>query len=133
MAKRLRVLLVEDNERDGVLLRRELQSLPYELQLEQVHTRSALRDAFGRDWDIVVADYHLSDFTAIDALRMLADTGRDLPFLVLTDTASEEEAVEAMRVGARDCLRKGRLNRLCPAIERELAAVEQRRARRRGA
>ena len=53
----------------------------------------------------------------------------DLPFIVLSSTTDEELAVEAMRRGARDFLRRGSLARLAPVIERELREARARRER----
>ena len=65
----------------------------------------------------------------MDALRLVRETGFDIPFIFVSGTIQEDTAVEAMRLGAQDYLMKGNLKRLAPAITRELAEVEVRRKR----
>jgi PAS domain S-box-containing protein len=69
-------------------------------------------------------------FDALAALTMLKESGRDVPFIIISGTIGEDLAVEAMRSGAADYLMKDNLARLVPTIERELHETEHRRARR---
>jgi sigma-B regulation protein RsbU (phosphoserine phosphatase) len=62
--------------------------------------------------------------------NVLKASGTDIPFIIVSGTIGEERAVQAMKAGASDYLVKGRLGRLIPVIQRELADVESRRARR---
>src|SRR5207247_5003221 len=55
----------------------------------------------------------------------------DLPFMFVAGTAGEYAAVAAMRTGADDYIMKGHLERLMPAVERELRDAGVRRERRR--
>src|SRR5690349_10630 len=128
--KRLRVLVVEDTPADAELLIHEIRSGGYEVVATRVETAEAMRSALASDtWDVVVSDYSLPTFSAPDALQLLRETGRDLPFIIVSGTIGEETAVESLRAGACDFLIKGRLARLIPAIERERREVELRRER----
>jgi PAS domain S-box-containing protein len=64
------------------------------------------------------------------ALEMVRIRDPDLPFIMVSGIRGEEFAVEAMRAGAADFIPKDNLARLVPAVRRELAAREERRARR---
>lgn len=121
MTKLLKALIVEDNERDAVLLMRELNRGGYELNSERVETAEALNAALDREvWDIVLSDYSMPRFSAPAALALVRKRGFDLPFIIVSGTVGEETAVEAMRAGADDFMPKGALARLLPAIDREL-------------
>src|SRR5439155_282108 len=61
---------------------------------------------------------------------VLKESGDDLPFIVLSGTVSEENAVDALRAGAHDFISKGKLARLLPAIDRELREAHVRKAQR---
>ncbi|HET7770835.1 MAG TPA: ATP-binding protein, partial [Chloroflexota bacterium] len=127
----LRLLLVEDSEDDALLLADELESAGYALTMHRVQTPEQLRAALtGDEWDIVISDDNLPGFSSSGALTILHDIGRDLPFVIVSGAISEERAVAAMKAGAHDYVMKGNRLRLLPAIERELADAEQRRARR---
>jgi signal transduction histidine kinase len=129
--RQLCVLLVEDREDDELLLRRSLSEV-FDLKMQRVDNAAAMRQALAAspDWDIVVSDYAMPSFTALDALRIVHEDGRDLPFIILSGTVKDEMAVNAMRAGAHDYVMKDNVHRLKPAIERELLEVGHRRARR---
>lgn len=130
--KNLRVLLVEDNADDASLIERHLRHAGYNLFARRVETsaemRAAMLDPAG--WDLVLADYHLPDFSAPEALAILKSSERDLPFIMMSGAVDEETAVSAMRAGAHDYVAKQNLLRLVPAIERELKEAEGRRLKR---
>ncbi len=128
----LRVLLVEDSARDEELLRWNLREAGYQLDLLRVQNATELKSAFSKQhWDVVIADYQLPKFSAPEALEILKEHRLDIPFLILSGTIGEERASELMRAGARDCLSKDNLQRLAPALDRELREAEVRRRNRR--
>jgi two-component system, cell cycle sensor histidine kinase and response regulator CckA len=131
MGKTLRVLHVEDSERDTALLARHLARADYEVSSERVETRDEMRAALAaQDWDVILCDYSMPHFSAPDALRLLKESGLDIPFIIISGTVGEEVAVEAMRAGADDYLMKDSLARLAPAIERGVYEAHNRRAMR---
>jgi len=127
----LRVLLVEDSEADTLLLVRTLQRAGFDPEHERVDCSremdQALRD---KQWDLILADHAMPQFSAPDALEIVKQHGLDLPFIIVSGHIEEETAVRAMMAGAHDYIMKDRLARLAPAVERELREAEVRRARR---
>lgn len=131
MKRPLRVLLVEDSDDDAELTRRELERSESGVSIGRVETADAFRAALAAEpWDLVLSDYSLPQFSAPEAIRILKESGLDLPCVIISGTIGEETAVDAMRAGANDFLIKGRLARLLPAIEREMREAEARAARR---
>jgi two-component system cell cycle sensor histidine kinase/response regulator CckA len=127
----LRVLIAEDSEDDALLLIRELQRGGYDPEYVRVATADAMTAALDRQaWDLVLSDHSMPHFSGMAALALLRDRGLDVPFISVSGTSSEQEAVVAMKAGANDYVAKGRLNRLLPAIERELREAKGREARR---
>ena len=127
----LRVLLVEDSEDDAELMLRELRKGGYELRYQRIETAEEMRTALDREeWDLILSDHRLPNFSSIGALALLQNSGLDLPFIIVSGTMGEETAVAAMKAGANDYVMKGSLARLCPAVERELREAEVRRSRR---
>lgn len=129
--KPLRVLLIEDYEADALLLERFLARAGYVVQARRIQTADELRDALAESnsIDLVLADYTLPSFGARDALAIIQKIGVEIPFIIVSGTIDEVSAVSAMRAGAHDYVLKGHLDRLLPAIERELADAERRRQR----
>jgi len=127
----LNVLFVEDNPDDAELEALEIRRSGIEVYYERVETFEAMTEAMKRvDWDIVISDYSMPNFSSLEALKTVQETGKDIPCFVVTGTVGEEYAVQVMRAGAHDYILKNNLTRLVPAIERELAEVEERWARR---
>ena len=119
MARPLRVLIVEDNERDAALMLRELQRGDYDVTHERVDTPEAMIAALKEPWDLVLSDFTMPRFSAPAALSLVKERALDLPFIIVSGTIGEDTAVTSLRAGAHDFLVKGSLARLVPAIERE--------------
>jgi PAS domain S-box-containing protein len=133
MGESLNLLLVEDSETDARLLVYGLTQAGYDVNMQRVQTADEMRDALTqREWDAIISDYRLPTFNAPDALEVLRESGRDLPFLVVSGTIGEETAVEIMRSGAHDYLMKGNLNRLAEALRREIREARVREESRQG-
>lgn len=132
MNKRLRVLFIEDSEWDAELLAQLIRKGGYDLEYQRVESAEEFQQALTRkEWDLILADYNLPQFSAPAALAALQASGLDLPFIIVSGAIGENTAVQAMKAGADDYLMKGNLARLLPAIERELREAENRAGRRR--
>jgi len=92
------------------------------VHLERVADATSMVAALGTEepWGAVISDWMLPSFSGMAALALLRERGMDVPFIIVSDTVGEEAAVEAMRAGVHDFVRKDRLGRLVPAIDREL-------------
>lgn len=131
----LRVLIVEDSEFDAHMMVNILRKGGYDPQFERVETSEQMKAALAtKPWQVILADYNLPDFNALAALKIAQESELDLPFIIVSGGIGEDVAVEAMKAGAHDYLMKGNLNRLTPAVDRELreAAIRasQREAKR---
>jgi hypothetical protein len=129
---KLRVLLAEDSVSDAKLVTHVIERAGHEVVLLRVDTAADMAAALASEsWDVVISDWSMPSFGAIEALTTLKQSGLDIPFIIVSGTIGEETAVEAMRAGAQDFLLKDRLARLVPAIERELRERESRESERR--
>jgi len=129
--RKLRVLNIEDSNRDAALLQRHIAKAGYELVFERVDTADAMRRMLQcREWDLIIADYSVPSFGALEAIRVLKDLDMDIPFIVISGSVEDDVAVRAMLAGAHDYLMKDNLTRLVPAIEREIDEAKNRRARK---
>lgn len=127
----LRVLNVEDSPRDAVLLQRHLTQAGAKLISQRVDTAADMRRALeSAEWDVILCDYKMPQFSAHGALTLLKETGLDIPLIVISGTVGEDVAVETMVAGANDYLMKDNLTRLLPTIEREIEEAKNRRQRR---
>lgn len=116
----LKVLIVEDNEDDALLLVRQLHRNGYTVQHHRVDTSLALDSALQQSWDLVLADYSMPTMSGMEALARVRSVNRDLPFIFVSGTIGEERAVEAIRKGAQDYVLKDKIDRLPIVVRREL-------------
>lgn len=128
----LRLLLVEDNPDDALLVERVLRRAGFLLNAVCVETAADMSAALARSElpDLIIADYNLPRFSGPAALRLLSATGLDIPFIMTSGAISEETAVESMRAGAKDYVTKQNLARLVPVVDRELRDAASRRRER---
>src|SRR5687767_10299012 len=124
----LKLLLVEDSEDDADLMLLELRRGGYEPDFVRVENAEGMREALqSRKWDLVISDYVMPQFSGPAAMKLLHDSGYDIPIIIVSGHIGEDIAVSAMKSGANDYVMKDRLARLVPAVERELREAEVRR------
>lgn len=126
----LRVLLIEDSEIDASLILRHLEKAGYSVEMTRVETEPELVESLKSVWDIIIADFQLPQFSAIGALEILQESGKDIPFIVVSGAVGEETAVALMKSGARDYVMKDNLSKLPPVIERELLEANIRQSQK---
>lgn len=132
MATPLRALILEDSADDADLLVRELRHAGYEPAFKRLDNREGLIRALDDDkWDVIISDYFMPRFSALDAIKVLREKNLDIPFIVVSGSTGEDTAVSTMKAGAHDYIMKGNLARLAPAIEREMREVLERGMKRR--
>lgn len=128
---RLRVLVIEDSEFDARVITSLLRGGGFDVTQRRVETAETMRAALAEQpWDIVFSDHQMPAFDAAQALKVLQQSGLDLPFIIVSGGIGEETAVALMKAGAHDFLMKGQLGRLLPAVQRELREAQNRAARR---
>ena len=130
MEHTLHILLVEDIPLDAELVERELRKANLTFTSLRVDTREGFEQhivTFAPD--IILADYSLPQFTALDALQMLRQAHLDIPVLLVTGAQSEEVAAACMREGADDYILKTSLTRLPTAMQNALAKRQAERER----
>ena len=128
----LNILIVDDSEDDALLMVHALQRSGYQAHWQRVERRQELLESLETGcWDLVISDYHMPEFSALHALQLIQQSGRDLPFIVVSGAVGEERAVDIMLAGAHDFVVKQNLARLAPVIRRELGEARVRQERRR--
>lgn len=116
-----RVLFVEDSQADVERCLKELQKAGLAAQVDVVDTPERFSQKLRANrYDIILADYRLQFWTARDALRLLREHGKDIPFVLVSGTLGEDTAVECIKEGASDYVLKDRLTRLPLAVRRAL-------------
>lgn len=121
MAKPLRILLVEDSERDAALILLYLRRGGYEPTMQRVETRFEMKAKLeSGEWDVIISDFNLPGFNAYASLQVLQESGRRIPFIVLSGEISQEIIDGVTKAGANEYLAKYEMRQIVPAIERAL-------------
>lgn len=126
---KLKVLLVEDNPADGDLVLHELRRGGFDVAGEVVKTAEAFRQRIKESTpDLVLADYHVGQWRGMEALEILRFEGLDIPLILVSGTLGDVTAVECIKQGASDYVRKNSLTRLPESVRRALqeARIRQR-------
>ncbi len=127
----LKLLLVEDSEDDATLILLELRRGGYQPDYVRVENAEGMADALRQcPWHLVIADYVMPQFSGPAAMKLLQESGCEIPIIIVSGHIGEDIAVSAMKSGANDYVMKDRLARLVPAVERALREAEVRRARK---
>lgn len=125
------MLFVDNAQTDYTLLLRFIERGGYELHSARVETTAQLREVLGSTaWDAVISELELPGLPLADVLAVLRASLHDIPLIVVTGTADEDAAADALVAGADDYVAKSRLARLLPALKRSLAAASARRRER---
>ena len=105
--KGMRVLVVDDERSMRELLTIVLQNEGLEV-IEADDGRSALEifEREGDNIDLVIQDLKMPGVNGIDLLKTLKSSSSEIPVIVITAFSTWDSAVEAMRLGAYDYIRK---------------------------
>ena len=114
----LKVLLVEDDEDDYVIIR-DLLSEMERFELEWViDYEDALKAIEREEHDVCLLDYRLGERSGLELLREALRRGYKAPIILLTGQGDREVDLEAMQAGAADYLIKGQID--APLLERSI-------------
>jgi serine phosphatase RsbU (regulator of sigma subunit) len=105
----LRVLLVEDDEGDAVLVRELLADTAAAVDLVWARSLGDAERLWSPSMDCVLLDLQLPDASGLDGLRRLLKRGA-VAAVVLTGLDDQQQGVAALDAGAQDYLVKGQID-----------------------
>ncbi|MGZ6317424.1 MAG: diguanylate cyclase [Anaerolineales bacterium] len=127
----LRLLVIEDNQADFLLLQRHLKRQGLRALCTRIDSMAELESALtGQRWDAILADYNVPGMVFGQSMDLIRSRQSDLPVILVTGALGEEKAVDLLKQGCADFVLKENLARLVPAIERSLSEVAEHQARR---
>ncbi|HWO42073.1 MAG TPA: ATP-binding protein [Candidatus Eisenbacteria bacterium] len=105
----MRVLFVEDNDDDALLIQEALADTVIKIDRAE-RLSSALEKLSAGDIDAVLLDLSLPDAHGLDTIARVRSHSPGVPIVVLTGLDDEEAAVKAVEQGAQDYLNKGHVH-----------------------
>jgi diguanylate cyclase (GGDEF)-like protein/PAS domain S-box-containing protein len=114
----LRILMIEDSPDDVLITLHILKQNGYSVYSERVDTKEDLLNALKNTWDVILCDYSMPHFNGLEAIQLVRQHDKEIPFIILSGTIKEENAAHFLNNGATDYINKLHLVLLIPAIER---------------
>ena len=128
----LSVLHLEDSELDHRLVCRALEKDGLNFSITRVDTLADFREkSQQQNFDVILADYRLPGFTALDAWAAMPDNDLRPPFILLSGAIGESAAVAAIQTGISDYLPKDDLKNLVRVIRRAIEIFQAKKAEAR--
>jgi signal transduction histidine kinase len=122
-----RVLILEHEPDDIALLVYELKKGNFSYVSEIVETRDTFIQALQHfKPEIVLSDYSLPSFDGVSAYQIKQEISPDIPFIIVSGTIGEENAVELIKKGVTDYVLKDKLFTIIPKIKRALKEATER-------
>jgi PAS domain S-box-containing protein len=122
-SRSIHALVVEDQPADAELLLYNIRKAGFDLTADVVAAPEELRrHLLEGQYDVVFSDFNLRDWTAFEALEIFKASQQSIPFIVVSGTIGDVQAVECIKRGATDyVLKHDMAPRLVIAIERALS------------
>lgn len=99
------ILFVDDDPKAGELLQRFSEGAAYQCQVFQ-QPQQAL-DFFKQNGaDLIISDLRMPGMTGMELLAKVRETDSEVPFILITGYAEIDNAIEALRLGASDFIKK---------------------------
>ncbi len=122
----LNVLMLEASADDAGVMLQELRQSGFDVCWRRVCSEADFLAELEIPPDLILSDFAMPEFTGFEAVELLRRRGFDTPFILISGTAGEEKAVEAMKRGVTDYLLKDRIARLGSAVTQALEAKQLR-------
>lgn len=101
----MRILLVEDDQKVAAYIVKGLNEFGHNVDTAD-NGNSALYQAIGESYDVLVVDRMLPQMDGLAVIRALRAAGKKTPVLVLSALAQVDDRVEGLRAGGDDYLTK---------------------------
>ncbi len=125
---RLRILHLEDSPADHQLVCRALRNTSLDFEVHRVDSLQDFSDEVRRhSFNLILADYMLPGFNALDAWQLVQDEPARPPFVILSGAIGESAAVSAIHCGISDYLHKDNLSGIERVIRRAMEVHQARR------
>jgi len=124
----LKILFVEDLPTDVEIAVRILKKNDLNFVYKRVDTRKEYLEELSNFMpDIIISDYAMPQFDGKTAFKLLLETKKDIPFIILTGSMNELIAVECLKLGAVDYVIKENITRLPFAVKEAILQFKNKR------
>lgn len=100
-----KILIIDDETILGVSCKRILEQDNYEATYRD-NPGQGLADALTGDYDLILLDLLMPEIDGIEILREISTSGIRSGVIIITGYGTDQTAIEAMKLGASDCIDK---------------------------
>ncbi|MCQ4271613.1 EAL domain-containing protein [Pseudomonas kuykendallii] len=129
--KTIRLLILEDSQNEAERLVSLFRNSGRATRVHRLTSSDDLAEALQQSWDLLISAPHSENLDPNEALGAIRRQAKDIPVIQLLEGNDLDDITEALALGAQDALPQGQDERLILIANRELANLEERRARRR--
>jgi len=117
MKRKINILILENETADWELMEHEIKNgaIPFESRCVS-NREDFLHSVDEFNPDIILGDYNMPQFTGMEAFRLLKESKKDIPFILVTGSLSEEIAVQFVKEGLADYVLKSNIKHLSTSI-----------------
>ncbi|HEY9811156.1 MAG TPA: PAS domain S-box protein [Halomicronema sp.] len=125
MSKSIRLLIVEDSPAHAEITLEKLRQFGFVLNWQRVDNRSHFLAALDNPPHIILSNYDGAQLGALEVLEILQQQQQNIPLIIVTDSQSEDIAVDCIKKGCADYVLKNNLSRLGKAVSDALKQKKQ--------
>ncbi|KFX71451.1 ferrous iron transporter C [Pseudomonas taeanensis MS-3] len=128
--KTIRLLILEDSQNEAERLVSLFRNAGQATRVHRLTSSDDLAEALQKSWDLLIASPSSEQLAPSEAISAIRRQAKDIPVIQLLADNDSNSITEALMLGAQDALPQGEDERLILVAKRELANLEERRARR---
>ena len=103
MTESASILLIESDAQTRELVRRSLEPSRGFIEIYEVNDREqVISELRKHEHELVITDDRMKDFSGLEVIDWVRELGLDVPIIMLSNTGTEEIAIEAIRRGVSD-------------------------------
>jgi diguanylate cyclase (GGDEF)-like protein/PAS domain S-box-containing protein len=126
----IRLLILDDSQNEAERLVSLFRNAGRATRGHRLTSSDDLASTLQQTWDLLIAAPRCSHLDPAEVLGAIRRQAKDIPFIQLVAGDDSDAITEALSLGAQDALPQDEDERLVLVANRELANLEQRRARR---
>ncbi len=128
--KTIRLLILEDSQNEAERLVSLFRNAGQATRVHRLTSSDDLAEALKQIWDLLISAPQSENLDPSEAISAIRRQAKDIPIIQLTAGNDAEAITDALMLGAQDALPQGEDDWLLLVANRELANLEERRARR---
>jgi len=128
--KTIRLLILEDSQNEAERLVSLFRNAGQATRVHRLTSSEDLADVLQQTWDLLINAPTSTNLDPSEAIGAIRKQAKDIPVIQLIDGNDSDAITEALTLGAQGALPQGEDEWLILVASRELANLEERRARR---